>query len=121
MNETKTCGKCKLDLPITEFYTSNGKIKSPCKKCKVIINKTNHRKWLDTEEGRLKARLNVKKYKSKLKELKKPLIDEKKRVKELLLVEKENRRLEREKKKEEVLTKKLEYKKLKEYWKYLIK
>ena len=38
MNETKTCGKCKLDLPITEFYTSDGKIKSPCKKCKVIIN-----------------------------------------------------------------------------------
>lgn len=115
MSETKICNKCGLDLPTTEFYTSNGKLKSPCKKCKVMVNKVNHNKWVNTEEGRIKSREIKKKYKSKLKELKKPLIDEKKRVKELLLVEKENRRLERERKKEEVLTKKLENEKLKEY------
>lgn len=116
MSETKVCNKCGLDLPTTEFYTSNGKLKSPCKKCKVMVNKVNHNKWVNSEEGRLKSREIKKKYKSKLKELNKPVIDEKKRVKELLLVEKENRKLERERKKGEILSKKLEYEKLKEYW-----
>jgi hypothetical protein len=115
MSEMKVCYGCGLNLPTTEFYTSNGKILSPCKKCKVMVNKVNHNKWVNTEEGRIKSRESKKKYKSKLKELNKPVIDEKKRVKELLLVEKENRKLERERKKGEILSKKLEYEKLREY------
>jgi hypothetical protein len=117
----KTCGKCKLDLLTTEFYKSNGRPKGPCKKCRKEINRVFQRKWLDTKEGRLKSRESSKRYTSKLKELRKPIIEEKKRLKELLLVEKENRRLERERKrerkKEEILIKRLEYNKLKEYWK----
>jgi len=113
----KTCYKCKLDLPITEYYYKNGKPNGSCKKCRVVVNRVNNKKWRNTKEGKLKSKEAKKRYKNKLKELKKPEREEKKRVKELLLLEKENRKLEREKNKELKIQKKIEYEKLMEYWK----
>jgi len=126
----KTCCKCKLDLPLTEYYHDKGKPKGACKKCRVEINKVNNKKWRNTKQGKLKFKENKRRYRDKLKELKRPENEEKKREKELLIIQKEQRRVEREKEKEKrkelKSQKKKDYEKLIEYrnsdeWKEITK
>lgn len=114
MNETKLCNKCNLELPISEFYKEGGKLKTPCKKCRSDINRINHKKWKQTEVGKLKTKECKKRYKQKLSNEKKIIREEKKSEKEVLLIERNRvRLLQRELKVKETE----EYKKLKEYWK----
>jgi hypothetical protein len=123
MNETKLCSKCNLELPISEFYKQGDKLKTPCKKCRSELNQINHKKWRQTEQGRLKLKEIKKRYRQKLSEENKLIREQKK---EVLLQEKENKRLERVKRKEEILNKKLENERLREYrktdeWKEITK
>jgi len=115
MDETKLCCKCGIDLPLTEYYYDKGKPKGACKKCRVEVNRVNHKKWRNTEQGKLKFKEIQERYENKLKELKRPENEEKKREKELLIIQKKQRRIEREKKKELKLQKKIDYDKLVEY------
>jgi hypothetical protein len=81
------------------------------------MNRINHKKWRDTEQGRTKLREGNKRHKQKLSNEKKLIREEKNRVKDILLKEKELRKQERLRVKELKLQKSLEHKKLMEYYK----
>jgi len=112
-----------LDLPITEFYMYNGKLKTPCKKCRNERNRISNKKWRQTEQGKLKLKLSKKKYKQKVSEQNKIKRQEKKlerenRQNELIML----KNLEKQKKidlklknKEEERQKKIQYYNSEEY------
>jgi len=79
MDNTKKCNRCNLILPISEFYKEKNKIKTPCKKCHNKLSKENHKKWRETEEGRLKLRASQKKCGDRKKERNR-IIKEQKRI-----------------------------------------
>jgi len=113
----KTCGKCNLELPLTEYYYERGKPKGACKKCRVEITRVNHKKWRQTEDGKKKIKDSNKRYESKIVEGNRIIREEKKKVTDELNRLKEVRKEERRLIKEQKLQKSLEWKKLMEYYK----
>lgn len=117
MDETKLCCRCELDLPLTEYYYEKGKPKGACKKCRVEINRGNHKKWRQTEEGKKKIKDSKKRYESKIVEGNRIIREEKKKITDELNRLKEVRKEERRLIKEQKLQKSLEWKKRMEYYK----
>jgi hypothetical protein len=117
MDNTKLCKKCNIELPIDDFYKDGDKIKTPCKKCRCELNRINHKKWRQTEEGKLKLKESKKRYEQKLSEESKIIREVKRQEKEVLLREKRLRKEERLSIKEMKLQKSMEYKKLMDYYK----
>jgi hypothetical protein len=115
------CNKCNIELPISEFYKRGDRIKNPCKKCSNERKRINHKKWRQTEQGRVKLKESKKRYKQKLSNEKKLVREQKRKEKEILLREKELRKElrkeERLRVKDLKLQKSLEHKKLMEYYK----
>ena len=58
---TKKCGRCKEELPLTSFYLfKTGKYSSYCKKCKVVYNSENDKKFPDrVAKARRKTKLKA--------------------------------------------------------------
>ena len=117
MNETKICCKCNLQLSISEYYHENGRPKGACKKCRVGINKENHKKWRQTQNGKKSLKENKKKYELKISESNRIKREEKRKEKEILLKERDMKRQQREDKKILKEKKKEGYNKLMEYYK----
>lgn len=117
MSETKLCNRCNLELPLNEFYHENGKPKTPCKKCRLSLNKISFKKWSQTEQGKKKLKENRKKYEQKISDKRRIIREEKRKVKEELNRQKEIRRQQREQKKQLKIQKKMEWEKQMEYYK----
>lgn len=83
MEDTKKCNKCNLVLPISEFYKEKNEIKTPCKKCRNKSSKENHKKWRQTDEGRIKMEILREKYEDRKKENNRLLKEQKRIQKEI--------------------------------------
>lgn len=107
MSGTTYCKKCNLELPFSEFYFVNGKLKKPCKKCCYLKRK----KWKETESGKASVRNSKKKYMDRVMEPKR-IEREKIQLRRKLFFEgRAIRREERLRKKEQMLKKREEYEK----------
>lgn len=116
-NDYKVCSKCNLELPNSEFYKLGDRLKNPCKKCK----SETHKKWRQTEEGNKKMKDSHKRYGLKVLESNRIIREEKNKIREELnrqkeIIREEKNRL-REERKRIIEEKKLEWKKLMEYYK----
>ena len=94
------CRKCEINLPISEFYFENGKIKTTCKMCRNKLNREKYKVWSQTDSGKLSKQKSAERYKEKLSNEFKIIREEKLRLKneerERLKLKREKVRLERE-------------------------